>query len=91
MGLDGQTATVLGCHYVMDNQRLSWLRDNFIVTLDSDVLDPSQYALRTHVPGQYDLVVLNVNPGVAGKYCCAMEPADQNGCAELIYIGTSPS
>ena len=90
MGLEGQTTTVLSCHYVANNQRLSWLRNDVVVTLDTDVLDPSQYALRTDIPGQYDLMVLNVNSGVAGQYCCAMEPADQNGFAELIYIGMSP-
>ena len=78
---------MLSCHYVADNQRLSWLHNGLVVTSDTDVQDPLRYSLRTDIPGQYDLVILNVNSGVAGQYCCAMEPADQNGCAELIYIG----
>ena len=58
---------MLSCHYVADNQRLSWLRNGLVVTSDTDVQDPLRYALRMDLPGQYDLVVLDVSSGVAGS------------------------
>ena len=87
-GLVGNDTTLLCAVHADSTSQVQWWNNSGVqITSGEKSLYPDKYAVISHPPGTYNLIILDVNLSDAGQYHCRLDTDNVRAFAELIVLG----